>query len=280
LRIQAIHLLGLSRYAEVSTNLLLLLEPQQPQSVQSAVMAALGRFSGSQVTVDLLKCWPTLSPQLRSEAVAVMMRRPERVGALLTAIENGKLAPSDLNATQIDSLRRHRDSGLRQRAIKSLGAAKNTPRQELINSFLPALKLSGNASPGQSIYLNRCASCHRLGDQGHAAGPDLATVKAGGKEKALVNILDPNREVAPNYVNYTVETKDGESLSGIIGNESASSVTLRQGNGSEAIVPRARIARMESTGRSLMPEGLEAGLSPQEMADLLEFIIPLTTEGK
>jgi len=45
-------------------------------------------------------------------------------------------------------------------------------------------------------------------------------------------------------------------------------------------VPRANIVRMESTGKSLMPEGLEAGLSAQEMADLLEFIIPLTAESK
>jgi len=280
LRIQAVHLLGLARYADVGTNLFLLLEPRQPQGVQAAAMASLARFSGLQVAADLLKRWPSLSPQLRREAVAVMMRRPERIAALLTAVEKGQLALSDLNAVQIDSLRRHRDSGLRQRAIKVLGAAKATPRQDLINTFLPALKLSGNATAGQAIYLDRCASCHRLGEQGLALGPDLATVKSSGKEKVLVNILDPNREVAPNYLSYAIDTREGESLNGIIGNETAASVTLRQASGGDAIVPRANIVRMESTGKSLMPEGLEAGLSAQEMADLLEFIIPLTAESK
>jgi putative heme-binding domain-containing protein len=185
-----------------------------------------------------------------------------------------------LNAAQIDSLRQQRDSGLRQRAIKVLGAPKATPKQDLINTFLPALKLSGDAAVGETIYLNRCASCHRLADKGHALGPDLATVRSAGKEKVLVSILDPNRDVTPNYLNYAIETKDGDSLNGIIGNETAASVTLRQANGSDTTVPRASIVRMESTGRSLMPEGLEAGLGPQELADLLEFIVPLSAQSK
>lgn len=279
-RIQAIHLLGLARYADVSTNLLPLLDPRQAQSVQSAVMASLARFSGPQVAADLLKSWPMLSPQLRSEAVTVMLRRPERTAELLAALEQGQLVLSELNAAQIDSLRQQRDSGLRQRAIKVLGAPKATPKQDLINTFLPALKLSGDAAVGETIYLNRCASCHRLADKGHALGPDLATVRSAGKEKVLVSILDPNRDVTPNYLNYAIETKDGDSLNGIIGNETAASVTLRQANGSDTTVPRASIVRMESTGRSLMPEGLEAGLGPQELADLLEFIVPLSAQSK
>jgi putative heme-binding domain-containing protein len=60
---------------------------------------------------------------------------------------------------------------------------------------------------------------------------------------------------------------------GIIGNESAASVTLGQANGNETVVLRSNIASMQSQGKSLMPEGLEAGLSQQEMADLLEFIL-------
>jgi putative heme-binding domain-containing protein len=208
-----------------------------------------------------------------------MMKRPERVATLLTALQRGEIRPSELTASQTEFLRRHKDSNLRQRAIKVLGALKTTPKQEVIDAFLPALKLSGNVTNGHAIYLNRCASCHRLGNDGYALGPDLATVKANGREKLLVNILDPNREVAPNYFNYLVETKNGESLTGIIGNETAASVALRQANGSETAVLRSNIVRMESTGRSMMPEGLEAGLSPQEMADLLGFIIPATVQN-
>jgi len=73
-------------------------------------------------------------------------------------------------------------------------------------------------------------------------------------------------------VNYLVATKDGESLLGLIANENATSVTLRQAFGVENVILRSRIQKLQSSSQSMMPEGLEASLSPQEMADLLEFI--------
>ena len=58
------------------------------------------------------------------------------------------------------------------------------------------LDLDGNAQRGHAIYLQRCSPCHSLGGEGSAVGPDLTTVRNDGKAKALVNICDPNREVA------------------------------------------------------------------------------------
>ncbi len=115
--------------------------------------------------------------------------------------------------------------------------------------------------------------CGRRCNEGHALGPDLATVKSGGKEKLLVAILDPNREVAPNFLSYAIETKEGESLSGVLASENANSVTLRMAGGAESVIARANIASLQSQGRSLMPEGLEEGLKPQDLADLLEYIV-------
>ena len=139
-------------------------------------------------------------------------------------------------------------------------------------AFLPALELRGSSANGRKIYLERCAACHRIGGLGHPVGPDLTTFKTAGKETLLVNILDPNREVAPGYLSHTVETKSGESLSGLIVNESPSSITLRGPNGAETIVMRSQIAGLQASDQSLMPEGLEVGLTPQDMADLLEYI--------
>jgi putative heme-binding domain-containing protein len=89
----------------------------------------------------------------------------------------------------------------------------------------------------------------------------------------LVNILDPNRQVAPSYLDYAVETKDGRMLNGILAAESAVAITLRGPNGVETVLPRPEVSRLESLGRSLMPDGLEAGLKPGQLADLLEYIV-------
>ena len=132
----------------------------------------------------------------------------------------------------------------------------------------------GDAAHGKTIYESAgCATCHRSGRDGFQIGPDLVSVKNSGKEKLLISILDPNREVAPQYLAYSVETKDGETLLGIVGSESGNSLTLLQSNGKSTPLPRSSIKTIESQRQSLMPEGLEIGLSPQQMADLLEFIL-------
>jgi putative heme-binding domain-containing protein len=147
-----------------------------------------------------------------------------------------------------------------------------TPRQQVLESYLPALKLQGNAAHGRKIYQERCISCHRLGGEGYALGPDLVTVKNSGKEKILINILDPNREVRPEFNSYVVQMKNEESLLGIVGSETSTSVTIRQAYGVEHVIRRADIKALQSQGQSLMPEGLEAGLVPQDFADLVEYI--------
>jgi putative heme-binding domain-containing protein len=142
----------------------------------------------------------------------------------------------------------------------------------VINLLMPAVELKGDAKQGEVIFLNRCSSCHRVGNDGFALGPDLVTVKNSGKEKLLVNILDPNREVASQYSAYLVETKDDESILGIIVSDTATSITLRQAYGQETVVLRNNIKKLKNQGQSLMPEGLEEGLNVQGLADLLEFI--------
>src|SRR5262249_32270884 len=158
-------------------------------------------------------------------------------------------------------LRHHKDAGLRAEAERLLATPAPAQRQDLLDRYQPALQLAGDAGHGRQLFVERCATCHRVAGQGQGLGPDLATVKAGGKEKLLTNILDPNREVNANYLSYLVETRSGETLSGIIAAETAASVTIRQAGGLETTVLRANLVSLQSQGKSLMPEGLEAGLS-------------------
>lgn len=271
-RTQAIQLLGQTSFAESGSELAALLDLKQSQAVQLAALGALDRFAVPQVPEALLKGWNTFTPRVRSEALSVLMKRPDRAVALLKAIEAGSVRASDLASTQIRLLQNHRDKNVKQLAAKVFADVAAPRRQDVIDTFMPALNLKGDAAKGKEIYQTRCISCHRLGGQGFAVGPDLVTVKTTGKEKMLVNIIDPNREVAPNYVTYLVDTKDGESLSGLVVNETSTSVTVRMAFGMESVVPRSKIAKMQSQGQSLMPEGIEAGLTAQDLANLLEYI--------
>jgi putative heme-binding domain-containing protein len=103
-------------------------------------------------------------------------------------------------------------------------------------------------------------------------GPDLITVKTRGREALLAAIIDPHKEVAPQYIAYDVTTKDGQSYTGMIVRDEAASLTLKIMGGVELPLPRANVKGSSSAGKSLMPEGLESGMSVQDMADLLTFI--------
>ena len=110
-------------------------------------------------------------------------------------------------------------------------------------------------------------------------GPNLATVATRTSEDLLVHILDPNREVAPSFVSYSVATTDGRVLTGLIAEETANSVTLKRAEGATDVVPRNRIDSIASSGTSLMPEGLETGLTPQDFADLIAYVRSIQPAG-
>ncbi len=271
-RTQAIALLGLTSFKDSGAALAACLRADEPVPIQLAAVAALGSFGGAGVSEPLLHDWPAFSPRVRSETLSLLLARPERALALLDAIESGFVKRDQLNSTQIESLQKHKDKRVVARALMVLPPEKKVSRDEIIAQFSTALGLKGDAAKGRAIYIERCISCHRTEGQGFQLGPDLVTVKTAGREKLLTNILDPNKEVAPQYLAYVIETKDGESYSGLIANDDASGVALRQAFGKEDLIPRANIKTMRSPGLSLMPEGLEAGLTLPQMADLLEFI--------
>ena len=88
----------------------------------------------------------------------------------------------------------------------------------------------------------------------------------------MSDILDPGKEIAPDFVSYILVTRRGQLLSGLLAAETATTVKLRRAEGAEDTVLRSEIQELRPSGQSLMPEGLEQGLGVQDLADLLEFL--------
>ena len=272
LRRVAIDTLAMLPFAEAAPALLAILTPKQPPALQGAAITALGQFRDPSVGAELLHRYPGLGPDARSRVLDVVLQRPERMGAFWTAMETNTVRAGELTASQVNSLRQHRDEKVRQRAALAFGPPASASRQAAYQAFLPALQLNGLAARGKSIFEGRCAACHQHAGMGHDFGPDLGAARTGGREKLLASMIDPNREVMPQFMAYAVETKDGEGLLGMLENETATAVTLRLPGGIRKTLPRSAIASLKSQQQSLMPEGLESGLTAQDLADLMEFI--------
>jgi putative heme-binding domain-containing protein len=171
----------------------------------------------------------------------------------------------------IQRLKTHVDASVRQQAGR-LFAESLAERAAVVESYRDALELTGDAARGGEAFRKNCAICHRKGDMGTEVGADLATVVTRTPEALLISILDPNREVDPKYVQYTVLTVDGLAASGMIAAETATSVTLTGAEQVTTTIPRDDIEELRSTGMTLMPEGFEKMLDKQAMADLIAFL--------
>jgi putative membrane-bound dehydrogenase-like protein len=248
------------------------LESRAPAELQIAAVRSLAQFRNEDIPTAVLPLWPKLEGNTRTEAINAFSARPKWAASVLDAVTEGRIAKSSFTAQQIQMLANHSDPTISRRARTLFSVATNAEREKLIEQFMSATRRTGNASAGRAIYRERCATCHKLGSEGNAVGPDVVTMKASGKEKLLVNLIDPNREVAPQFQSWSVESSDGETVTGLLLKDSGGSVTLATGGGTEATFIRAQVRKLTPQTTSLMPEGLEAGLTENQMCDLLEFL--------
>jgi putative heme-binding domain-containing protein len=146
-------------------------------------------------------------------------------------------------------------------------------RRKVVESYRSALDLKGSRARGREVFKRACATCHKLEGIGHEVGPDLlSALRTKSAEQLLIDVLDPSREVDPRYQNYLVTTVRGRQFSGMIAAETASSITLRRGDKAEDVVLRSQVEKVEATGKSLMPEGLEKDLTRRDLADVLAYL--------
>ncbi|QEG39964.1 PVC-type heme-binding CxxCH protein [Roseimaritima ulvae] len=276
-RRQAISGLQFGDFEALEATFAELLDGRQPLSVQRQALTTLGRFADQQVATMVLEVWPGLSPQLRQVATEILFSRPAFTAALFDALDDQQIAVSEIAPTRLKLAAESGNESIRARAASYLShrGGKGESRQAVIDAYRKSLNMAADAARGRAVFRKQCAGCHAAEGVGHETGPKLATLQSRGAETILVNLLDPNREVNPQYLNYVVLTVDGRTLTGMITAESATSVTLRRADAATDTVLREDIEQIRSTGVSLMPEGLEENMDPQAVADLLRYLMEL-----
>lgn len=246
-------------------------------------LEGLRRSGASRAPEILLGSWKRLSPQSRTAVTAALLSRRDWTNRFLDALENGDLRPGEIDPSMRTRLEKHPNATTRKRATALLqaGAGKRSSRAEVVARYAPALEKDGDATRGLAVFQKACLACHKHGPTGVSdIGPDLVTVAGHPGEKLLANILDPNLDIQPGYHAYHCRLRNGEQLFGLVTGETASGITLQQLDGSTRQILRRDIEQLESADVSLMPEGLEAMISIEEMADLIAFLREGTKSGE
>ncbi|MBX9624872.1 MAG: c-type cytochrome, partial [Gemmataceae bacterium] len=251
-----------------------------PPTVAAGVFEALTASKSKTVgraVVAKLKDLPSLA---RPAALRLVLAKPDSAAAFLDAVEKGALRFDLLALDQKTALASNPDAAVAERAKRLLalgGGLPNADRQKVIEEFTPLLKKDGDAAGGKKVYAAQCAKCHVYAGEGTAIGPDLTGMAVHPKEELLIHILDPSRSVEGNYKAYRAVTADGRTIIGLLASESKTAVELVDAEGKRHPLQRDDLESLKETDKSLMPEGFEKQVKPEEVVDLLAF---LTQKGK
>jgi putative membrane-bound dehydrogenase-like protein len=271
-RIRAVVIAANGKSADVERLVLELVRPSQPQPVQSAGVRAAAQANSPSAWKSLFRQWVSHTASTREVMIAESLRSSAGIDALVSALEADILSAQELPASTRQVLGQTHNESLRRRAQPLLVSVIPADRTEVLKRYADVARRSGDPARGASLFKQNCQTCHAIQGVGHKVGPDLASVASRRTDLLIVDILDPSRQVSPDFINYLMVTKDGRVLNGVIAGETTVSVTLRREEGQQDTIPRSDIEELRATGKSIMPDGLEVKLTPDQLADLLEFL--------
>lgn len=276
-RVAAVRVVGRGRSQQREDTALLtgLLTPRAAVELQLAAIEALGRTSRADVAAPLLKGWSGYEPKVRAAVLQLLTSRAAWAQALLDVLEKDRAMLTQIEAGPRMALTQHSTPRVSQRAAEIFKASVDGNREQTIQRYLAAASgAKGEPAKGAEVFARVCSACHTFGTTapGRLIGPDIAAVKDRSATYLITHILDPNRAVEDRYVLYTAATQDGRALSGMLSGETANSLTLVGLDGAEQVVLRSELRSLTSTGKSLMPDGLENAIDEQAMADLVAFL--------
>ena len=155
--------------------------------------------------------------------------------------------------------------------INQSPAEKQTRIAKLEKLFNEAPLWAYDGSAGREHFQKLCAQCHRLREEGTQVGPELTGAGKNGIRYFLENIVDPNAVIGTDFQMTTVETRQGDVISGLVVKETQSALTLRTTT-DQVVLAKIDIANRTTSERSLMPEGLLESLNEREQLELLKFL--------
>ncbi|WP_437222102.1 PVC-type heme-binding CxxCH protein [Planctomicrobium sp. SH661] len=244
------------------------------QAERDARLAAVSEISGENdpaVTSGLLAAITGSTPQVRDAILTAVFSRRDRLPEVVSALEAQAFPVAFLSAVQRSALLSDGNAEIRDRASQ-LFKAQTRDIQDLLERYSAALNGERNLSRGQVLYEKHCGICHQAHGVGSAVGPDLTAEFKRAEETILKDILDPSGTITGGYTTYSVLCTDGRVLSGVLGGESASSITLKQPEGKIQTLLRKNIEEIKASNVSLMPENLVESLQPQDVADILGWL--------
>jgi putative membrane-bound dehydrogenase-like protein len=273
-RLSAIALLGSdSDHHEEDMRLLGgLLSQTNSLPAQKAALENFKHSASAETPAILLENWKEFSPALRTTVLEILLSRENSTRALLDALRKHLVEAGELSAANRQRLLKNPSPEIARESLDLLKTGALGARAEVMARYAITANLLGDPRKGEAHFIQNCTPCHSFKGHGYAVGPDLAPLADKTPSDFILAILDPSAAIEPRFVAYNIETKDDRSLTGIVKDGTATSLTLVQPGGVKETILRSDIVSMKASRLSLMPEGFEQAMRPQDLADLIAYL--------
>jgi len=244
----------------------------------SAVIPLLSRSSDPATATALMSRFTKLNDTDRSAALGTLTSRAELALPLLAAVKAGTFDKKHLSSLQIRQMRNLNNAEINTLLDATWGKVNDSSEAakasiaKLKKAYQSAPLWAFNAKSGEETFKQVCAVCHAMGGVGGKLGPDLAGSWRNGLDYFLENIIDPNAVVGDNFQLHVLTKKDGTVISGVIEQETDTSITARTVTDS-IIIAKADLKNRQKMPVSLMPPGLLESMPERKALELLKYLL-------
>ncbi len=288
-RAEALRQLVRLRHQDAARLVQVAIRQDESPRVRAEAARQLAAFADVRIAEAVVADWKHFPKELRPELVNSLASRKEWARVLLRALADGKIGRAEVSDNAITRIQAFNDKGLAALIEKSWGRTRPTPKE--LDALIDKMRGELAAGPasfarGKLVFENQCAKCHKFEGKGADVGPALDGA-ARDIEYILANVIDPNRVIGAPYFQRIVKTLDGRVEQGLLAEEDDKSITLKVEKGELK-----RFAKADLDGpvrvleKSMMPEGLTAGMSSQDFRDLVRYVMAnpfltdVTVDGK
>ncbi len=270
-RLAVLPLLGQRKWDAVQPVVKQLLTSNQPDELTTATLALLKKYAATSTAPFIYELLPKAGPAIKRALVPILTANATTALDLFKRMEKGEFPTAWVDVET--RWRYQRGTGEMTDLAKKLFGEASSDRAAVVKDYMVTTTMKGDSKKGQAVFATICITCHKHGTMGVDVGPPLSDVKVKPPEGLLSDILDPNRMFEARWSAYQIDTKDGRTLSGLIQAETSDSVVLAMMGGAKETLQRSAIKEMKCLDRTLMPVGLEAAITKEQMADLIAFLL-------
>lgn len=225
---------------------------------------------------ELLNQWKALDPEVQARLIDLVSGKPKWAKALMARVVSKAVPTTAINANTARKLIGFKDAELTRQVTQHWGVVRegrNPERENLVRQMTNQLRSAkGNPANGPQLFQKVCAQCHKIYGQGQEVGPEITSNGRASFEQLVSNVFDPSLVIGTGYLATTVTTNKGKIFTGLLVEDSPDRVVLKVQGGTLETIPRTDLDELKTTQQSLMPEGMEKQLTPQEWADLFAFL--------